>query len=198
MRLIGKIEHFEKLDLVDKILNLYNFNISFKISKQNFLSQKTPKDLVNKQFSVSRIYPNFNSLKEKQDIILTEEETHSIVKSILPSSEISSNENIIDSDINFDGYKEVNASNQFVSFCISPQYGVRISDIFNRYSKKDCLSHSRIFGKKGYVELGGTEDSINGLEETGSIWNSLFNYKIQNDGSIILTKINNKKENIII
>ncbi len=157
-------------------------------------THKIPAGLKGKRFTINRVYPQDWSLKEGNFVVLTGEETrHCIRRHAQPIRKRNWNGFVIE-DINDDGFAEFSYSNDFLRAVIAPQYGARLLQLWNRYDRINELYGGGFYETKGYVEMGGVEETLNTRGRPDQLWNAAFKREHYERDHVLSLSYKMKKE----
>lgn len=124
---------------------------------------KLPANINGKVGFITRECPDVWKIKAGDEIILDPSE----IKTMIPKKK---------NDINQDGYEEKVLENSFLKAIILPHLGARVGSLIYKTTGKDIFKPTLKYGKKEYVDFGGTIDLIE-EDFPGNLWNAEFKEK---------------------
>jgi hypothetical protein len=80
-------------------------------------------------------------------------------------------------DYDSDGLVEYSIENVFLRSIISPSYGARVLELWNLGTGRNELYGAQVYEDKGYVELGGIEESVTPIGKPPDAWNQAYKKK---------------------
>jgi len=143
---------------------------------------RLPKGMKGKTTKISRQCLLPWEIKPGDNLVLDPQESRKVIAELIPPTLPQRIEQpnprqalLYSQDVNHDGFKENILENSFLKAVIAPHYGARLWELWTKGKDQNQLFGSGNYDKDGYVELGGVEESISGMEKPGELWNA--NYK---------------------
>ncbi len=120
-------------------------------------------------------------IKPGDSLVLDPQESKEVIRALIPPSpsqrvEESPPEHALlySQDVNLDGLKEDILENPFLKAVIGPHYGARLWELWTKRKGQNQLCGTGNYGREGWVELGGVEESTSGMEKPDELWNADF------------------------
>jgi hypothetical protein len=143
---------------------------------------RLPKGIRGKRTKVTRQCLLPWEIKPGDNLVLDPQESRRVIAELIPPSFPQGIEQpyleqalLYSQDVNYDGLKENILENSFLKAIIAPHYGARLWELWAKGKNQNQLFGSGSYDKDGWVELGGVEESISGMEKPDELWNA--NYK---------------------
>jgi hypothetical protein len=170
---VTKIINREKRSAIGNFdCELLTLRVRIKGSARKTL--KIPSGVRGKHCSIKRIYPKDWSIKKGNFVILTEEETLQCLRKHTRTIRKRKCRDFVVEDANSDGFAEYSFTNSFLKAVIAPQYGARLLQLWNRFDNVNELHGCGCYEPKGYVEMGGFEETLNTRGRPDELWNAEF------------------------
>lgn len=141
---------------------------------------KMPRGLKGKSIRVTRTYVHPWQIKAGDLIVLDPEESQAAIKEHvsleqLPPREVGLGEKrAVRASFVSDGLKKYVVENAFIRSVISPEYGARVSELYNFGTGLNELHGGGGYGSGGYVLLGGVEESLTRVGKPPDLWNASY------------------------
>jgi hypothetical protein len=135
---------------------------------------KIPAGTKGKHCTIKRTYPKDWAAKKGNLLILTEEETKQCLRKHTRPIRRRKWKSFVMEDANSDGFAEYSYANSFLKAVIAPHYGARLLQLWNRFDNTNALFGGGFYESKGYVEMGGIEETLNTKGRPDELWNARF------------------------
>jgi len=149
-------------------------SLKVKIKGPARKTYKIPKGIVGKTFNIKRTYLKEWQIKKGELVVLNPEETSRCIKVFGKELNERRWKNFLKQDINNDGLYEFVYNNNFIKAVISPHYGARLLQLWNKGTGNNELFGGGFFRDKGYIELGGIEETLSSTGRPDELWNGNF------------------------
>ncbi len=141
---------------------------------------RLPKGIIGKTAKISRQCLLPWEIKTGDYLVLDPQESKRVIAELLPTSHPRKAQPnmehalLYSQDVDGDGFKEDILENAFLKAVIAPHYGARLWQLQTKSKKQNQLLGSGNYGRDGWVELGGVEESISGVEKPDELWNAEY------------------------
>ena len=180
----GKIKGFEYETLSLKV----------KIKGPARKSYILPAGIRGKTFTIERIVFKDWTIKKGDLIILNQDETRKCISTLKKGTLVKRWRNFTKKDIDGDGNHEIVFDNPFLTAVVAPQYGARLWQLRNNGTMNNELFGGNFIRDKGYIELGGIEETLSKQGKPDELWNGKFKSEKSNDNNSICFSYKMKKE----
>lgn len=203
IRLLTEVIGRKRIKENNKIQNFDCETLSLKVRIKGPARKtyKIPKGIRRKIFTIKRTCLKDWSIEKGALIVLNPEETRRCIEVLGKGVQDRKWKDFVKQDIDGDGYYEIAFDNPFLKAVISPHYGARLWQLWNKGTDKNELHGGCFFKDKGYIELGGIEESISKDGKPDELWNGIFKseqckgknilsflYKMKKEKGVVLRK----------
>ncbi len=195
VRLLAEIIHIRKIKGSGSIKDFpyETFSVKVRIKGSSKKTIKTPKGIKGKIVSVKRPFLKDWMVKKGDLIVLNADETKQCITELGIAGKARKWKEFTKKDVDSDGYKEILFDNPFITAVLSPHYGARLYQLSNKGSHKKELYGGCYYKQKGYVELGGIEETLGRHGKPDGLWNTSYTLK-STEGKNTLTFISKIKK----
>lgn len=135
---------------------------------------RLPSGLKGKQYTIARECLKDWPFKKGDYLILSEDETKDCILKYAKRIRMRKWKDFLIEDINGDGYGEISYSNEFLKAVIAPHYGARLQQFWNLHDSTNELYGGGFHKDKGYIEMGGIEETLDKKGNLDELWNAPF------------------------
>ncbi len=188
-----------RVNKISKQKNLRNFacetlSLNVRIKGPARKTYAIPKGIRGKIFTVKRTFLKDWTINKGSLIVLSPEETRRCIRTLKKTVKQSKHKNFIRKDIDGDGLCEIVNDNPFIETVISPHYGGRVLQFWNKETGKNQLYGGGFFKDRGYIELGGIEETLSKNGMPDELWKTPFKNEFCEDGKKLLLSAKMKKQ----
>ena len=176
VRLLAEVVRRKRKKEVRKIKNFECEILSIKVRIKGPArkSYRIPVGIRGKTFTIERTFLRDWTIKKGDYIILNQDESRRCIEALGKGVEERKWKDFIKKDIDGDGYYEIVFDNPFIKAVISPHYGARLWQLWNKGTESNELYGGSFFQDKGYIELGGIEETLSQQGKPDELWNGFF------------------------
>ncbi len=176
VRLLARVTKILKREKHPAVGNFNCEKLSLRIRIEGSARKpiRIPPGLKGRQCTITRSCLKQWLHKKGDYIILNEEESKQCIRKFAkPIRKRKWNDFVIE-DSNRDGFAEYSYTNDFLKAVIAPHYGARLLQLWNQHHKANALYGGKFYMNKGYIELGGIEETLSKQGKPDELWNARF------------------------
>jgi hypothetical protein len=163
----GKIDNFQTETLSLKV----------EIKEPSRNTYRMPKSITGKTYTIRRTFLKNWSIQKGEYVVLNPEETRECIKALGKSISTRKYKDFTIADADGDGLSEIIYENPFLKAVIAPHYGARLKELWNKGTGKNEMYGGGFFKDRGYIEMGGIEETLAKQGAPDEIWNAYFKRK---------------------
>jgi len=200
VRLLAEVIKIRKKEGSQKIQNFdcETIYLKIRIKGPSRKTYRVPKGIRGKTFTIARTCLRDWPIKKGDFIVLNPDETRRCIKVFGKGIKERRWKDFTIKDIDGDGFGEIVFDNPFLKAVITPHYGARLMELWNKGTKRNELYGGNFYKDKGYIELGGIEETLSKQGKPDELWNGLFINERCKERNTISFQYKMKKEKGIV
>ena len=176
LRLLAEVVRKRKKECTfrNKNFECETLSLTVRIKEPARKAYRIPKGIRGKLFKLERRFIRDWSINKGDFIVLNPEETRRCIRKLGKNITERRYKDFTIEDIDGDGYGEIIINNRFFKAVIAPHYGARLLQFINHGTKNNEFYGGNYIKNKGYIELGGIEETVSKQGKPDELWNGLF------------------------